>query len=162
MKPIKIFFLFFILLLSALPARPSPEDFTKNFKYCLLSVRKLALNSGEKITGFKLNLNDAYVYSAPIVPADWSLDIGNNAHREEAWACTVEAKESHGTGWVPADYFKRFIVIGIFKPSPQRPDFIPHFDLQLEITVSLDMAARKVVLRPKDMVFTPFTASLAY
>jgi len=162
MKNLKIFFIFFILFASALPARPSPDDFAKNFKYCLLSVRKLTLNPGEKITGYKLNLNDAYVYAAPIVPEDWSLDIGNNAHREEAWACTVSAKESHGTGWVPADYFRNFIVIGIFKPSADRPDFIPHFDMELEITVELDLAERKMLLRPKDMVFKPYPASLAY
>ena len=162
MKNLKIFFIFLTLFASALPARPSPDDFAKNFKYCLLSVRKLALNPNEKIIGYKLSLNDAYVYAAPMVPEDWSLDIGNNAHREDAWTCTVSAKESHGAGWVPAGYFKNFIVIGIFKSLPDRPDFIPRFDMQLEITVGLDVTERKVVLRAKDMVFKPYPAALAY
>jgi hypothetical protein len=150
------------LLAMATPARSMDPEFAKHIKYSLISVRSLKLEQGERISGFKLKLQSAYIYSAPVVPVDWTLKIVNDGHGEDPWIFVATGNANHGLGSVSADFFRDFMVIGVFKPTGKPGEVIAPFDMELEITIELDHVPRKIVLRPKDMVYKPFAADRVY
>ncbi len=149
-------------LMMAAPARPMDPEFVKHIKYSRISVRKLILAQEEKIVGFKLKLQNAYIYSAPVVPVDWTLKIVNDGHGDDPWIFVATGNENHGSGSVGADFFKDFIIIGVFKSTGKAGEAQLPFDMELEIDIELDHVPRKVTLRPKDMVYKPFAPDRVY
>src|SRR6185369_16920351 len=142
-----------LLFLSLLPC-PAGADFYGLFKYSTLSVRKLKLEPQERVVSFKLKLKGAYIYSLPVLPHDWSMEVGNFTHSDPPWDCEVTGAASHQSGAVEGDYFKDFMVIGVFKPGYHC--VAKHYELELEITAELDHTQRKLVFHAKDMVYKPF------
>lgn len=146
----------FALLIGVIPSRAQSDDFYSYFKYSRLSVRKLSLEREEKIIGFKLKMKGAYVYSVPIIPHDWTLSVGNFTHSDLPWNTVAVGAAGHDSSAVREDYFNNFVVIGGYKPVTGTPEMFPRFDLELEITTEIDHVERKTLLRPKDLIYTPF------
>ena len=156
-----ILWIIFLLMLVT-PAQPMDPEFVKHIKYSQLSVRNFKLTQEEKIVGFKLKLQNAYIYSAPVVPIDWTLKIVNDGHGDDPWIFTATGNENHGSGFLGTDFFKDFIIIGVFKSTGRPGEAQLPFDMMLEIDIELDHIPRKVILRPKDMGYKPFTPDRVY
>jgi hypothetical protein len=151
-----------ILLLVPVVSAPLKAVESGQYKYSLLSVKKLKLHPAEKIIGFKLRMKDAYIHSVPVAPPDWTVKISNGSNPEGPWRFAVTGFANHTSGAVKEDYFKDFAVIGQFQFIPGMSDWKSGFDLELEITLDLDSAERKVVLRAKNLALAPFKADKAF
>jgi hypothetical protein len=111
-----------------------------------LSIPAVALDPGERVVGFQIQLKGAAVRRITNVPVGWSLSIDNDA----SWNTNLKATVQVGAAALGADFLRDFVTV-------EKNEFGDlTFDANVVVAVTKDFVReRKIVLKRQQLQIAP-------